>query len=168
MQLVEAIAATEILLYQQMCSGGNCPPRSETTARGVLCFFFDIPQWLPEEGLLALRGDCCDNSNNSINVISCYWDMAANSRDYYGGGWKKNCGCTILLPYKAYLPKMKKERKPLWWSSDWDIYLIYTSLKVMLTTLKLLWYIFYTLLIYSILSGPVFFKWQTQHQTFLL
>lgn len=107
--------ATEVILHLWMCSRSNCPFRPETTARGVLCCAFDIPMGLPEDRLEALRLDCCDNSSNSINYISCYWDAAADSRDRCGRGrFKKN---KLLLYFlTSVILKTPKKLTPTLWS----------------------------------------------------
>lgn len=65
-----------------MFSGGKCLFCPETTVMTVwhLTFLCDSPR--TAQRLLKL--DCCDNSNNNTDYISCYWDSVADSRDGCG------------------------------------------------------------------------------------
>lgn len=86
-----------------MFSDSNCPLRLETTAGGVLCF--------PGRQDWGLREWSAAIIAAASTTISCYWDVAADSRDSSSWGWyefDKNkkllefCMSTILQNYSKW------------------------------------------------------------------
>lgn len=96
-QIFISPVAVEVILHLWMCSRNNPPRRHKTAARGVLRCVFDIPLWLPEDKLEALRLDWRDNSSN--NYISCYWDVDRETRDCCGQGKLKKKKNADIFPY---------------------------------------------------------------------
>lgn len=73
------------------------------------CFFlfflkraFDIPLWLPEDRLDALRLDGCDNGDSNIDYVSCYWDVEQEQR-LAGGDYKKKKQLIYFLTSVLFL-----------------------------------------------------------------